>query len=323
MKKFAGKIGGLFIGIIVTILVVASSILLLAHTFLASTRNILSTDIVTEMVKQIDFKELMGENVQNEISSILEETGIPSEYVDYILENEELKEYIGNYMAEGLDYILYDKELPVISEQEITKLLSNSFDQVIYELENHNIEVSTYLTKEQQEEVHQKIEVYVPKIVEKIPEVETLIENKVSENGKAQEIKQKLEQLRDTLEKVQFIYDMQPTIMLFAILLLALIVVLKREKFRFIKWVGLSFVMTSIVLGLLNAKIPSLVQQYYPNEVGFMRSFVDSTLNAIFRVWKQNAQIYFIIAILLIILQIVVIALSVYKNRRQKDMAVL
>ena len=315
---------GRFFGTLITIILVFTSLIcLLASIFLTSTKNILSTDIVTDMVKQIDFKELMGEQVHEEISSVLEQAGIPSEYVDYILEDEELKEYMGNYMAEGLDYILYEKELPVISEQEVTDLLSNSFDQVIIELENHNIEVSTYLTKEQQAEVHEKIEIYVPQVVEKIPEVESLIEDKISENEEVQNAKQKLEELRDLNEKIQFVYQMQPTILLLAILQLALIIVLKRKNFRFIKWLFLPFMALAVILGILNAKAPTLVQQYYPEEMGFMRSFIDSTLNSILGVWKQSAQIYFILAILLVVAQITVIGVSIYKNRRRKDMDVL
>ena len=315
---------GRFFGTFITIILVFTSLIcLLASTFLTSTKDILSTDTVADMVKQIDFKELMGEQVHEEISSVLEQTGIPNEYVDYVLENEELKEYMGNYMAEGIDYILYEKEPPVISEQEVTNLLSNSFDQVITELENHNIEVSTQLTKEQQEQIHEQIEVYVPQIVEKIPEVENLIEDKISENEEVQNAKQKLEELRDLNEKVQFVYQMQPTILLLAILQLALIIVLKRKNFRFIKWLFLPFMALAVILGILNAKAPTLVQQYYPEEMGFMRSFIDSTLNSIFGVWKQSAQIYFILAILLVVAQITVIGVSIYKNRRRKDMDVL
>lgn len=318
------KVIGRFFGTFITIILVFTSLIcLLASTFLTSTKDILSTDTVADMVKQIDFKELMGEQVHEEISSVLEQTGIPNEYVDYVLENAELKEYMGNYMAEGIDYILYEKEPPVISEQEVTNLLSNSFDQVITELENHNIEVSTQLTKEQQEQIHEQIEVYVPQIVEKIPEVENLIEDKISENEEVQNAKQKLEELRDLNEKVQFVYQMQPTILLLAILQLVLIIVLKRKNFRFIKWLFLPFMALTVILGILNAKAPTLVQQYYPEEMGFMRSFIDSTLNSIFGVWKQSAQIYFILAILLVVAQITVIVVSIYKNRRRKDMDVL
>ncbi len=316
-------IGRIFGTLVTIILVFTSLICLLASTFLTSTKDILSTDIVANMVKQIDFKELMGEQVHEEISSVLEQAGIPNEYVEYVLENEELKEYMGNYMAEGIDYILYEKELPVISEQEVTNLLSNSFDQVIIELENHNIEVSTQLTKEQQEQIHEQIEVYVPQIVEKIPEVESLIEDKVSENEEIQNAKQKLEELRDLNEKVQFVYQMQPTILLLAILQLVLIIVLKRKNFRFIKWLFLPFMALAVILEILNAKVPTLVQQYYPEKIGFMRSFIDSTLNCIFGVWKQDAQIYFILAILLVVAQIAVIVVSISKNRRQKDMDIL
>lgn len=318
------KVIGRFFGTFITIILVFTSLIcLLASTFLTSTKDILSTDTVADMVKQIDFKELMGEQVHEEISSVLEQTGIPNEYVDYVLENAELKEYMGNYMAEGIDYILYEKEPPVISEQEVTNLLSNSFDQVITELENHNIEVSTQLTKEQQEQIHEQIEVYVPQIVEKIPEVENLIEDKISENEEVQNAKQKLEELRDLNEKVQFVYQMQPTILLLAILQLVLIIVLKRKNFRFIKWLFLPFMALAVILKLFIIKAPTLVQQYYPEEMGFMRSFIDSTLNSIFGVWKQSTQIYFILAILLVVAQITVIVVSIYKNRRRKDMDVL
>ncbi len=316
-------VGHFFINIIVMILIITSCISLLTFTFLSSTKDIISKETIVELVKEIDFIELMGEKAYNEIVSILEQIGIPSDYIDYILENESLKEYMGNYIAEEVSSILYDKELPVISEQELANLLSNGLDQVVIELENQQIEVSTYLTEERQEQIHEKIKIYVPEIVAKIPEVERLIETKISGKEEVQEGKRKLEQLREINKKVQFVYQMQPTIFLLSILQFALIVVCRRKRFRFIKWVCLSFLLTSIILGLLSKKVPALIQQHYPEEIEFIKTFIDNTCNSIFEVWKQNAQIYFIIAISLIILQIIVIFFSIYKNRRQKDMAIL
>lgn len=305
---------GHFFGTVLTIILVLNSLIcLFIFTVLNSTKNILSTDIVTDIIKKIDFKELIGEEAQKEIYYILEQTGIPNEYVNYVLENEELKEYMGNYITEGLNYILYEKDPIIISEQEIINLFSNSFDQVIMKLENHNIEVSTHLTKEQQKQIHEKIEIYVPQIVEKIPEVENLIEDKINQNNELQDARQKLEQLREINRKIEFMYKLQWKILLLAIFQLMVIIILKRKNFHFIKWLFLPFMSLTVIFKLLTVKIPSLILQYYPEKIGFMKSYINSILDSILKVWKQYIQIYSILAIILIILQILVIY-----NKRKK-----
>lgn len=318
--KFVGRF---FSQILVFIFVITACMSLCVLTFLKGTEHLVSVDNIIRLVKQLDFKELMGSEIEGQIYELLEQTGLPSEYVDYILENDQIKEYMGSYIAQGIEYILYDKKIPIVEEKEVTEIISNSFDQMIQELENNNIEVSTYLSKEDQELIHQKIEYYVPEIVEKIPEAEKLIENKISENKDVQNAKKKLEKFREIVFIVQKIYQFRPFISIAIIVQLGLIIVLKLGRFHFIKWLLLPFIGTSFILKLLNTKIPTFIKSHYPIELNFMKDFIDDIMQPIYTVFSTTANLCFVIAILFIVLQLLLWGLKIYNNRRKKDMATL
>lgn len=313
-------IGRFFVQVLVLILVVTTCVSFLALTMLQSTKKLVSTQTIVEMVKQADFKELMGDRIQNEINGILEKTGIPNEYIDYILENDELKEYMGTYIAEGVEYILYEKEPPVIAEQDLVTLFSNSFDQVVTELENHKIEVSTVLTKEQQQQIHEKIEEYVPEIVEKIPDVEAFIEEKLEGNKEVQEIKQQLEELKKLIANLEMVYDWIPLLSLSILFQIVLIGLLKWRRFHFFKWIALIFFANFVGLEILLQKVPQLVEQHYPAELNFVREFMNYCFTSIYQIWEQNKTICLVIAVIAMLLQITTFGIHLYKNRRQKDM---
>ncbi len=315
-------ISRIFAQILVLILIITTSISLFLLAGLNSTEHLFSKQNIINTVKNLDMKQLMGDQIQTEIYDLLEQTGLPKDYVDYILENEEVKEYLGKYVAEGMDYILYEKEPPVLSAEELTITISNSFDYAINQLESHNIDVSEYLTKEDQITIHQKIETITPKIVEKIPEAETFVENIISQNENAQMAKQKLEEFRTIMKIIQKVYQYKFLLIIGIIVQLALIVLLKINQFHFIKWLMIPFITISLALSALYHYIPILVQQYYPQELEPIRIYIDEMLNSIYKIWQNHSIFYFIVFVLLIIFQIVICLIRQY-HHRQKDMATL
>lgn len=312
-----------FSQILVFVFIVTTSISLLLLTFLNSTQNLLSKENIINTVKQLDFKQLMGDQIQEEIYEILEQTGMPSEYADYILENEQLKEYMGVYLAEGVEYILYDKEPPVLSEEELTNTLSDSFDYVLYQLEQHDIDISEYVTEQDQILIHQKIEYYTPRVVEKIPDAESWIENKIESNSEVKDAKRKIEQLRMIVKMIQKVYQYKWILSIGILIQIMLIVILKLGYFRFIKWLCIPFMATSFLLGWLCDYIPVWIHNHYPQELEQIQPYMEGILEKVYAIWRHNGSLCFTVFLLLIILQMLIWIVRMHYHRRKKDMAIL
>ncbi|MDE5539537.1 MAG: hypothetical protein K2J20_03525 [Bacilli bacterium] len=309
-------IGRIISTILVVILSLLSTVSLLSFTMLNSTEDFLSTDFVKEVVKNVDFNELMGDKVEQEVEVLLEKTGIPKEYVNEVLESEELKEYMGTYISESLDYVLYGKELPTITGSELSNVLSNSFNQVITELEKNNINVSEHLSKEQQEKIHEQINVYAPQIAEKIPDAEAFVKDKISNTSEYQEMQKAIDEYNNLMAKVKQIYSYKFAVLIATIVMLCLIVLLKLKKLRFIKFLCIPFLLCAISLKVILVKMPFYVKAYYPAELNFIKTFVDNTLASIYKIWSQYANVYLIITILLIVAQIIVIIIRMIKKNK-------
>ena len=168
MKKFLKSL-------LVILVMILTIISLFAYTVIDSTEVFFSEENITDMIKRIDITEILGEEVKNKIYETLEKTGMPSEYADYVLESDEFKEYVGQYISEGIEYVIYDKELPKLDEKETTEMLVASFNIVIEKANQNGIVVDQYITKEEQAKIVEKIEVYTPEVIEKILEIETLM----------------------------------------------------------------------------------------------------------------------------------------------------
>ena len=171
--------------------------------------------------------------------------------------------------------------------------------------------------------IHQKIEYYGTDIVEKIPQIETFIENKISEHAEGPEVKKKLKQLRQMIYIVQKVYHSKSIFSIVIIVQLVFLVLLKLRNFRFIKWMFIPFICTSILLQFFVGILPNFMQKHYPMELNFLKPFLNDLLYPAYQNMKQTAFICFLITILFICLQLILWGSQIYHNRRKKDMAIL
>ena len=71
------------------------AIFLITLTMMNSTEFLLKEDLVKQLVIDVDIANLVGEDSFKEINDLLEDSGIPKEYVNQVIENKEIKEYFG------------------------------------------------------------------------------------------------------------------------------------------------------------------------------------------------------------------------------------
>lgn len=63
--------------------------------------------------------------------------------------------------------------------------------------------------------------------------------------------------------------------------------------------------MNATLLLMINMILPNLINHYYPIELQFVRSTFDVVINQLIQKWSQTENLYFILFILLIVIQII------------------
>lgn len=313
------KIKHFFSFILVFILTLTTWLSLLLLTLIGSTQTLFSRENIIELVKQTDLKELVGPKIEREIYQLLEQTGIPSDYVFYVFNNEQLKTYIGTYLADGVDSLLYQTEPPVISEEKLSVTLSSAFYQVLEEVGKGTLILSTRLTEQEQQLIQQKIEYFVPRIAAKIPKVETLIEDKVT-NYKEEQT-DKINTLYQGIKMIRFVFQQKGVLGIAIFGQLILIFVLKRKKFRYAKWFMVSFFLTGASLWYFMKQLPIFFSRYIPNQLEFIKDILDDIMNPIYASWNQTIIICLILSILLILLILLIFIMNKTQNHYKKGMA--
>lgn len=310
MKYVLNFFGSLFCFIIGTL--VAS--LLFALTMMNSTEFLVKEDMVKNLVMDIEFKNLVGEESFDEITNSLEKSGIPKEYVNYVIENEEIKEYLGDYASKAVDYMLYEKDLPVIDSKELTDLLIKSFDSVVASVNNNQINVDKKVTDKEVKKVHDSINKYVPKIVDQIPDVEGLVGEELKDNQDYQNSREQINQFTKILEDVKKGYSYKYVLVILIIVGLALILLIKFKSPKLLNWLWQPFITAAILCLFLAFEFQTLMNYFYPSELEFLRKFIEKNLNRMCDIWKRDGFIYLGIIILLIVLKIV---LTINKNKKE------
>ncbi len=300
--------------VLVIILVVVSFISMVLLAAINSTEEYLSRENITQTIKQLDFKAIVGEKVNNELNKVLEETGLPREYVDKVLESEKVKEYLGNYVSSGVEYILYDKEIKLPNTDEISNIIIDSFDYVVNEAKNNNINVDKYLSIEDQDKIKKEIKSKSSQIAEKIPDAETLLENVIMQNEETAKAKEKLDEVREVIDKIQIVFKYKFILYIVIVVSLALVVLLRIKHLRFIKFLMIPFALTGGSLFALYKGLPILFNKYYPEELNMIKSYIESSLQGVYATIKLYSVICLVILILLIIAQIIV---SIYYHKKE------
>lgn len=295
----------------VIVFVITTFMSLLLLTLIGSTQLLFSKKNMIELVKQVDFRELIGYQVEDDIYQLLEQAGLPNQYVDYIIEDQNVREYIGTYLAEGMESLFYRKEPTTIDSNELYNVFVKSMDQAFTTFEEDIIEEDEHLTKQDQQRIHQKLEYYVPKIAEKIPSFETLLETKVIETTKSKD----LDQMQLTIRTLQNFYKWKPILSIFILLQLFLIFLLKIRNFKYIKWFMVPFLLTGVALYYFKMQLPPLITHYFPKNLVFMKDFLEQTMQTIYTSWDRTIIICFSLFALFILLQLLIRFARVQQER--------
>lgn len=298
--------------IVLFLFIIITTISIFVYVMLETTKSLVEEDNIKNIIKEINIEELIGTETEDKIYEILEKTGMPKEYADYILKSSEFKEYVGKYTAEGIELILNHKEVKKLDKKETTDVIVSSWNQALEEAKKNNIDVEEYITEEEQNKIIDKIEEYTPEIIDKVMDLENTIKTKIDRR-----YQDNIEKINNTLEMIRKIYNCQSLLKVFIIVEFIIIILLNIKKT--FKNIAFPFGINAFLLFTINFIIPIAMNHYYPVEFNFMKSILEAIIHNLMFEWKNIGIIFVIVFILLIIIQII---LNTVLKKKPKDMEI-
>ena len=298
--------------IVLFLFIIITTISMFAYIMLDTTKSLIEEDNIKNIIKEINIEELIGTETEDKIYEVLEKTGMPKEYADYILKSSEFKEYVGKYTAEGIELILNHKEVKKLDKKETTDVIVSSWNQALEEAKKNNIDVEEYITEEEQNKIIDKIEESTPEIIDKVMDLENTIKTKID-----RQYQDKIEKINNTLEMIRKIYNCQSLLKVFIIVEFIIILLLNIKKT--FKNIAFPFGINAFLLFTINFIIPIAMNHYYPVEFNFMKSIFEAIIHNLMFEWKNIGIIFVIVFILLIIIQII---LNTVLKKKPKDMEI-
>lgn len=298
--------------IVLFLFIIITTISIFVYVMLDTTKSLVEEDNIKNIIKEINIEELIGTETEDKIYEILEKTGMPKEYADYILKSSEFKEYVGKYTAEGIELILNHKEVKKLDKKETTDIIVSSWNQALEEAKKNNIDVEEYITEEEQNKIIDKIEEYTPEIIDKVMDLENTIKTKID-----RQYQDKIEKINNTLEMIRKIYNCQSLLKVFIIVEFIIILLLNIKKT--FKNIAFPFGINAFLLFTINFIIPIAMNHYYPVEFNFMKSIFEAIIHNLMFEWQNIGIIFVIVFILLIIIQII---LNTVLKKKPKDMEI-
>lgn len=298
--------------IVLFLFIIITTISIFVYVMLDTTKSLVEEDNIKNIIKEINIEELIGTETEDKIYEILEKTGMPKEYADYILKSSEFKEYVGKYTAEGIELILNHKEVKKLDKKETTDVIVSSWNQALEEAKKNNIDVEEYITEEEQNKIIDKIEESTPEIIDKVMDLENTIRTKIDRR-----YQDKIEKINNTLEMIRKIYNCQSLLKVFIIVEFIIILLLNIKKT--FKNIAFPFGINAFLLFTINFIIPIAMNHYYPVEFNFMKSIFEAIIHNLMFEWKNIGIIFVIVFILLIIIQII---LNTVLKKKPKDMEI-
>ena len=325
MKNFFKGLLKVFLGIITFI----SMIVLIIDLTIYSVRNIseqfLNEKEIRKMVENINVLDLLKDEDGNEIKEITEikeqliNAGIPTETVEEFINSEPVKNLTTNVLTTTIDYVVYDKkpETKEINEEEIYNFIEQNIYEVVRVLKEKNVPKSEELTDERINEVLVEVKKEVPAIKEQVQELTNQIEEKIKETEQYKTLEDYKNNLDNTFTLIRFIYSDYITniIITVGIVSILFIVISRFSYYTYLKWVGLSFTISGIILYISSRCIDLLID--YKNEIPYVfQNLFDTIINDSKSLFISKANLYILMGIMLIIANIVIAKIK--DNREDK-----
>lgn len=256
------KIGKFLLLILTLAFVLILSIDIAFYLTRKESKKYLSEEAIINEINNIDFMDIINQNEEitkqvEDIKKEIIEAGIPEEAIDDFTKSKPIKEATSYIVSTGMDYVLYNKTPEYnIDSEAIYSFFEEKLPVISIELQEKNVPKSEYLTEENQKKILDKIEEKIPVIEEKVEKIVDKIENKLQNNSYSDKI-------NEILSYIRLFYSSKLTFILIFIGVISTIFIFitRRSFIKSLKWIGISFLLSSIYMYSLIYFLPIKLKQ--------------------------------------------------------------
>ena len=234
----------MFKDILVFVLSFTLLILMFVYSLVLSLSNFLTVDNITKSLKESDFTAFYKDSNGNEteiISSfriLLENTGVPTSAIDEVVNSEETKEFIGQYVSNSIEASINETEQKPLEEQDVVELVRGNMEIITKDLEEEGIEVSEEIQNEILTLTYENAHI----LTENMPTGEEIIT--LTGNDKINEL--------TTLSKLLLSDKTKFTLLISIGANLLFLILLRLKKFRFLKTISAPLIINAIILVVIS-----------------------------------------------------------------------
>ena len=241
LKSFGAGLFSLLFGVILvaTVCVFNISAFATKDNIVKSMEN---TDLLTNVKKIRNSGSSEGNNgvsqIIDEMYSLASQFSVSEEVVDSIIDSKITKQIIGDAVGNVTDYVVNGKETKAFSEDDVYNLINDNLDEI---LESSNVSIDDG----QKEKFLREVKKQLPDIVEVIPTSESL-----ANSGHNFEI-----------NMVQEFFSTEVKVILCVGLVIGgvIVIVLKRKNFEWCADLGVTSLITGLVIMGISLLVPSVV----------------------------------------------------------------
>ena len=305
--------------VLLFILSIIFSIILIVDIVAYNTRDITSKFISEEQIKKcisnINILDLFKDENGNELEEItkvkqeLINVGLPVETVEAFINSEPVKQATTDVTMLVVDYIFYNKQIETfkIEKEQILTFVEQNMNLIVSEMQEHNIPNSDLITDEKQEKILSVIEENLPIIEENINKITATLEETIKSTDEYQEVVEYQNKVEEILNIIRYIYSDAITTILLVIAIVCIIgiIICRLSPYRYLKWLGIISLLSGSILYLFNIGIDKL--NMFANEIPYMfKNLYFMFINDSKQLFINNSIPYFIIATILIVLNIII-----------------
>ena len=295
-KVFIEKI---ILGILTFILIIYISFGLIFFGGFNISNKILNKDNIESFIKNIDIINILKNELGNEFNLIKDELiniGITEEGINEFINSDDIKEFSSNTVINIFNKIAgVTNQNYEITNEELYIMFENNIDK---------IEVNSNISKEQ----------ILNKLENKVPSLTSNINNLIDKIFEKLENSQMLEKYQGYIYKsmniLDYIYSgIVNFIIVFVIIsLIILLIFIRRSFYKSLKLISISFMLPTIIFAVLGNIIYNFIDT---NSV-----LIINILNIINKELINYSIIYFVIALMFVILNIIMYVRKKYKVKK-------
>ena len=314
--KFLKIIGKIILWFITLVCVNVLFALLVTFNLRSITSYFFTEDKIINTLYEIDYTEFFVDQDGNELEFVkdikdeLNKNDVPSEYMDVILNSNTVKNFVGSKVKTGIDYIVYDKKVKgsVINKKIIVNFFNDNWDEIIDDIKDKDIIDEELLTDDNKEKFLNVIEEYASEIDDGIDEICAEFEEDIKVDGKDNY----KSSIQIVIEIIKLLYSNLVTSILITIIIVTVILIMisRLSFYKGLKWVGIPFVLTGLLL-LFIALVFSNVNISYSKEVpAIMNNLIINFTTESANLFYMHGLITGIIGIVLIIINIIIYVIN-------------